>query len=61
MKEYELVYLNKGIKMNREKDIAQAQEIINRYVSQGWTLQQITTPDDGMGAIIGVFWKEDKI
>jgi len=61
MKEYKLVYLNKGLKMSREKDIAQAEEIINQYTDEGWTLQQIVTPDDGMGAMIGVFYKERKL
>ena len=54
MKEYKLIYLNKGIK-TREKDIQQAQDIINQYVSSGWTLQQIISPADGAGAMIGVF------
>lgn len=58
MKEYKLVYLNKGIKFSREKDMEQAEEIINEYVSAGWELQQIVSPNDGVGAMIGVFFKE---
>ena len=58
MKNYKLVYLNKGLKFSREKDLAQAEEIINSYVADGWTLQEIATPDDGMGAMVGVFWQE---
>lgn len=58
MKEYKLVYLNKGIKFSREKDMDQAEEIINEYTSAGWELQQIVSPNDGMGALIGVFYKE---
>ena len=61
MKEYKLVYLNKGIKFSREKDLAQAEEIINQYVSEGWTLQEVATPDDGVGAMVGVFYKETKL
>ena len=61
MKEYKLVYLNKGIKFSREKDLAQAEEIINQYVSEGWTLQEVATPDDGTGAMVGVFYKETKL
>ena len=61
MKEYKLVYLNKGVKFSREKDLEQAEEMINKYVSDGWTLQEIATPDDGMGAMIGVFCKEDRL
>ena len=58
MKEYKLVHLNKGIKLSREKDMEQAEEIINEYVSAGWELQQIVSPNDGVGAMIGVFFKE---
>lgn len=58
MKEYKLVYLNKGIKFSREKDMEQAEEIINEYVSAGWELQQIVSPNDGVGAMVGVFFKE---
>ena len=61
MKEYKLVYLNKGFKVSREKDLAQAEEIITQYVSEGWTLQEIATPDDGVGAMVGVFYKEIKL
>ena len=61
MKEYKLVYLNKGVKLSREKDLQQAEEMINKYVSDGWTLQEIATPDDGVGAMIGVFYKEDRL
>ena len=61
MKEYKLVYLNKGIKFSREKDLAQAEEVINQYVSEGWTLQEVATPDDGAGAMVGVFYKETKL
>ena len=58
MKEYKLVYLNKGIKMSREKDLEQAQEIINEYVAEGWELQQIVSPNDMVGALVAVFCKE---
>lgn len=58
MKEYKLVFLNKGIKMSREKDLEQAQEIINNYVAEGWELQQIVSPGDMIGALVGVFCKE---
>lgn len=58
MKEYKLVYLNKGIKFSREKDMEQTEEIINEYVSAGWELQQIVSPNDGVGAMAGVFFKE---
>jgi len=58
MKEYKLVYLNKGLKFSRENDLAQAEDVINQYVSGGWELQQIVSPDDGVGAMVGVFYRE---
>ncbi|MBR6698152.1 MAG: DUF4177 domain-containing protein [Lachnospiraceae bacterium] len=58
MKEYKLVYLNKGLKMSREKDLEQAQEIINAYVEEGWELQQVMSPSDIIGAMVGVFVRE---
>ncbi len=57
MKEYKLVHLNKGLKLSREKDLEQAQEIINQMIKEGWELQQIASPNDGCGAMIGVFWR----
>ena len=57
MKEYKLVYLNKDIKFSREKDLKQAEEIINQYISEGWELQQIISPADGMGVMVGVFFR----
>ena len=61
MKEYKLVYLNKGFSASREKDLVKAETIINQYVSDGWVLQQITTPADGVGAMIGVFYRENRM
>ena len=58
MKEYKLVYLNKGVKFTLEKDLEQAEEIVNEYVAQGWELQQIVSPNGGMGELVGVFCKE---
>ena len=58
MKEYKLVYLNKGLRFSREKDLAEAEKVINEYVMQGWVLQQIVSPDDGIGAMVGVFYRE---
>lgn len=56
MKEYKLVYLNKRMKLSREKDLEQAQDIINEYVQNGWTLQHIVSSSDSVGALIGVFY-----
>ncbi len=61
MKEYKLVYLNKGFKVSREKDLEQAESVINQFVGEGWTLQQVVSPADGVGAMIGVFYKESKL
>ena len=58
MKEYKMVYLNKGLKMSRDKDISQAEEIINQMISEGWTLQQVVCPGDWAGAMVGLFYRE---
>lgn len=58
MKEYKLVYLNKGIRMSREKDLEIAEKEINEQVKAGWVLQEIASPADGVGAMIGVFYRE---
>ncbi|MBQ3603574.1 MAG: DUF4177 domain-containing protein [Clostridia bacterium] len=44
--------------MSREKDLEQAQDVINEYIAEGWELQQIISPNDIMGALVGVFYKE---
>ena len=61
MKEYKLVYLNKGFSASREKDLNKAEEKITEMTDQGWELQQIVTPDDGVGAMIGLFFQERKL
>lgn len=58
MKEYKLVYLNKGIKMSREKDLEQAQEMINKYVAKDGNYSRLCPPNDMVGALVGVFCKE---
>ena len=61
MKEYKLVYLNKGFSATRERDIQKAEDKINEMAEQGWILQQISTPDGGVGVMVGVFYREKKI
>ena len=61
MREYKLVYLNKGFSTSREKDVEKAEKLINEMADQGWILQQIATGDDGVGAMVGVFYKERKL
>ena len=58
MKENKLIYLNKGVKLSREKDLAQSEDTLNQYVSEGWELQQIISPNDLGGALIAVLYKE---
>ncbi len=58
MKEYKMVYLNKGLKLSREKDLEQAEMVLNQYISDGWTLQQVVSPADMVGALIAVIYRE---
>ncbi|MCD7883350.1 MAG: DUF4177 domain-containing protein [Lachnospiraceae bacterium] len=57
MKDYKLVYLNKKMKLTREKDLEQAQEVLNQYAAEGWELMQIISPADLGGALVGVFFR----
>ena len=58
MKEQKLVHLNEGIKFSRKKDIEQTEECINKYAQEGWELQQVISPNDLGGAMIGIFSRE---
>ena len=58
MKEYKLVHLNKGIKLTRESDLKAAEEEINKLAKEGYTLQQIVSPNDLGGAMVGLFYIE---
>ena len=44
--------------MSMEKNLAQSEETLNQYVSEGWELQQIITPNDLSGALIAVLYRE---
>lgn len=61
MKEYKLVYLNKGLKLTREKDLEQTQECINVIIAQECELQQILSPNDLGGAMVRVFFKKKNV
>lgn len=59
MKEYKVVNLNKAIHMSRDKDLAQMEENINALVAEGWELQQVISPNDLGGVMIGTFFEND--
>ena len=58
MKEYKMVFLNPKIKLRRESDLEQAQSVINQNIAEGWELQQVVSPNDIGGALVGIFYKE---
>ncbi|MCC8128345.1 MAG: hypothetical protein LIO51_00170 [Clostridiales bacterium] len=58
MKEYKVVLLNKEVKLTRKKDLEQTQNAINQCVAEGWELQQVVSPNDCVGAMIGIFCRE---
>jgi len=58
MKEYKMVFLNPKIKLKRESDLEQAQSVINQNIAEGWELQQVVSPNDIGGALVGIFYKE---
>ena len=58
MKEYKLVYLNKGFNISREKDLEQAEDVLNQTIAEGWELQQVVSPGDSMGVLVAVVFRE---
>jgi len=58
MKEYKLVHLNEGLSWTLGSDLEKADNVINEYVAEGWELQQIVSPSDIVGSLVGVFYKE---
>ena len=58
MKEYKMVYLNKGVSMSREKDLTKAEVKLNECIAEGWQLQQVVSPADGFGALVAVLFRE---
>ena len=58
MKEYKVVFLNKGLRMTRKKDLEVTQKRINDMAAEGWELQHVISPNDLCGAIIGIFFKD---
>lgn len=58
MKEYKVVHLNKGINFGRGNDLQQVEDVINEFVAHGWTLQQVVSPSDGCGVLVGIFYRE---
>lgn len=58
MKEYKYVLLNEEVHLRRKNDLADAEALTNKLAHEGWELQQIFTPNDGMGSIMGVFVRE---
>ena len=60
MKEYKMVYLNKGLSLTRAKDLQKAEVVLNECVSDGWVLEQIVSPSDGTGAIIAIMSKDNQ-
>lgn len=59
MKKYKVAHLNKGLRLSRQKDIEVMEETINDLASEGWELMQVVSPCDAVGAVIGIFKKEE--
>ncbi len=58
MKTYKIVILNEEFRLSRKKDAADAEAKLNEYISQGWILEQIVTPNDGLGSLVAILYKE---
>lgn len=59
MKEYKIVFLNTGVRLSREKDLKKAEIALNQHIADGWTLQQVVSPADGIGALVAVLYREN--
>ena len=58
MKEYKFVNLNPKQHISREKDIKEAENTLNQYIREGWTLEQVVSPSDIIGALVAILYKE---
>lgn len=58
MKIYKTVHLNPGLRLSRKKDLEVVDKLTNEMVKDGWKLEQVVSPNDFGGAIIGFFSKE---
>lgn len=58
MKEYKLVCLNEKLKLSRKKDLAQAENTLNRYIADGWVLEQVVAQVDLFASLVAVLYKE---
>lgn len=58
MKEYKVVCLNPKMHFSRKKDLIQAEEILQSLAEEGWELDHVVSPNDFMGAIVGVFSRD---
>ena len=58
MKEYKFIILNQKLNWTREKDMADAEATLNQCIREGWELQQIITPNEGLASMVGVFYRE---
>ncbi len=58
MKTYKFVYLNPTVRFSKKKDYQEAEDNLNKYVADGWILEQIVTPSNLEGTMIAVMYKE---
>lgn len=59
-KECKLVYLNPDITWTRKGDLEQAEKLINEQLEDGWELHQVMSPNDILGAMVGVFLRDKR-
>ena len=57
MKEYRLVYLNSGVHMSMQKDLFEAEDLLNQYISDGWTLQEMVVMNS-TSALVAVMYRD---
>ena len=57
MKEYRLVHLNSGVHMSMQKDLFEAEDLLNQYISDGWNLQEMVVMNS-TSALVAVMYRE---
>ncbi len=59
MRKYKVALLNENLNISQKKDLKETEDALNRLASQGWILQETVSPNDLLGSIVGIFYKEE--
>ena len=60
MRKYKIVQLNEKAHLSRSKNLQDAEDKLNVLAKEGWTLQNVVSPNDLGGALVAVLYKDDE-